>query len=212
MADAGFQPCALAAAMRDVSREPFAASLPLADTRAEILASLRATSPVGEELAAGLSSTDAQAGAPASSTALDEALACIARLEGENARLESRFAALSASLETAIAIDAAALLPRLEALVGALVGAVIGAEARLSPDAIRERAAAALDLLPEAAGPVQLRLHPDDIVWFRGKLPDVEIAIDAQLPPGGLVIRRGHSEIRDSLQDRINRLCEGLGL
>lgn len=135
--------------------------------------------------------------------------------EGRNAVEEmvaeerAGIAALAASLEVLKPQPSQALAMLLSETVERLVRQIMGT-VEIDRDTLIERAEKAAELIGEEAGPMRLRLHPEDLELLSDAALDTPLLADHNLPRGTIRLENDEGWIEDGPEARLERLRAAL--
>lgn len=116
---------------------------------------------------------------------------------------------LAASLEVLKPQPSQALAMLLSETVERLVRQIMGT-VEIDRDTLFERAQKAAELIGDEAGPMRLRLHPDDLALLSDAAIDTPLLGDSNLPRGTIRLETDEGWIEDGPEARLERLRAAL--
>lgn len=128
-----------------------------------------------------------------------------ATIEKEIAAERDAIVQLASALEVLRPDETGALAMLLAETVDRLVRQVVG-EVEIDGMTLLARAREAAELIGKETEPSKLRAHPDDIALLETAGLEIELAGDATLARGTLVLETGHGWIEDGPAVRLERL------
>jgi flagellar assembly protein FliH len=117
--------------------------------------------------------------------------------------------ALAASLEVLKPQPSQALAMLLSETVERLVRQIMGT-VEIDRDTLIDRAQQAAELIGEEAGPMRMRLHPDDLALLADAALDTPLLADHHLPRGTIRLETDEGWIEDGPEARLERLRAAL--